>query len=250
MSIAKTRKSFLTFAILLAYVLIWEICFHLFSINKELLPAPSLIISDIWGNISYFNSQTLFSVKIIFFGFLSSIIIAPLLAFLVYKIKIFNRLIMPLILSSQVMPKTALIPLFIIWFEYSSFANFLITFLISFYPIFSDTLLGCSMIKKEYYQMMKMFRANKLEILLKLELPFSAPYILSSFKTAALYSVIGAITSEIILSKEGVGYVIQSSFTTGNTLKVFSGIIISTLLGFTFYYITVLLENKVSDKWK
>jgi NitT/TauT family transport system permease protein len=237
--------------IIIGYFVAWEFLVIIFNIKEYVLPKPHDIYKEIALNSGYFISQSWSSLYVILSGIILSLVFGFLLGFLLNESKLLNKLLSPLISSSQTIPKTALIPLFIAWhFGYGDFTKIFITFLISFYPIFREICLAYERLEEGYLLLFKSFGASRAKIILFLKLPFSIPYILSGLKMASLYAVIGAVTSEIIFGVKGIGYVINISSESFNTTKVFAGIVIATIIGSAIYGIVVLIELLfVQKKW-
>ena len=56
--------------------------------------------------------------------------------------RFFQRTLYPILVFFQLIPKIALAPLFIIWFGFGMFPKVLITFLLSFFPVVIDSIVG------------------------------------------------------------------------------------------------------------
>jgi NitT/TauT family transport system permease protein len=160
-------------------------------------------------------------------------------------------MLLPLVSSSQVIPKTAIIPLFLAWhLGYSTTSKSIITFLISFYPVLLGTCLGFSRISDDFIFLFKSFGASRLQTLFRLKLPASVPHIVTGIKAAALYSVIGAITSEIFMGGQGIGYVINFSSEKLNMEMTFVGLTIATIIGSLFFAgISIFESTFVKKRW-
>ena len=56
--------------VLAVLVVVWEMSVHLFSIRSFLLPAPSVVISDIIDNPLFFGKQSMYTLYVTSVGFL------------------------------------------------------------------------------------------------------------------------------------------------------------------------------------
>ena len=244
MGSAKAFKRFGSLAWVAVYVVLWEGACDFLGVSKDVLPAPSRILKESVGAFPYYVWHMWLTSKVIAGGLVAALLLAPPLAYAAHKWSLFDRMSSPLVVFSQVIPKPALVPLFIVWFGFSSIPNYLITFLISFYPIFANTRLGLKQMNPSYMKMMAVWKATRSQILTTIEWPSVRPFILAGLKAASVYAVIGAITSEILLSKEGLGYVIAFSASVGNIDRVFGGIAFASVLGMAMYFLTELIERK------
>jgi len=90
-----------------------------------------------------------------------------------------------------------------------------------------------------------LLNATKIEVFMKLRLPSALPYIFSSLKISAIFSVIGAIVAEMTGATKGVGFRIVISSYRLDTEMLFSALIFSSILGITFSKIIDFVEGKV-----
>src|SRR6202035_301975 len=82
-------------------------------------------------------------------GFALSIVVGIPLALMIFLWPAFSRAVMPLLVSSQAMPKVAVAPLFLVWFGFGLLPKVLIAFLIAFFPIVINTAIGLASIEAE-----------------------------------------------------------------------------------------------------
>jgi ABC-type nitrate/sulfonate/bicarbonate transport system permease component len=92
---------------------------------------------------------------------------------------------------------------------------------------------------------MKMSGASNYQLFLKIELPYSLPSIFSGLKISATYSVMGAVISEWLGAKSGLGVYMTLASSSFRTDRVFVSIFIIILLSMFFFSIIVLIERVV-----
>jgi NitT/TauT family transport system permease protein len=123
--------------------------------------------------------------------------------------------------------------------------NMLIAFLVSFFPVVINTMTGLDAIEDELLDLARYLNASKLQILIKLRIPNSLPYIFSGLKICATMSIIGAIVGEYMASDRGLGYVIIVAQVAMDTPPIFASLIVISLMGAGLYVIITLLERLV-----
>lgn len=250
--ILKENKDIKFLCIIFLYALTFELLLRFLAIDKNIIPCPSQIIKDIIENKEYYLKETWASIFIIVKGLFLSVCIGFSLAFLINEFKTVRRLIHPILDASQLLPKTALLPLFlsIPILGYSDLSKVTIVFLISFYPIYIDTLFGLNKLPKHYSDYFQILSANRWQTFIYLKFPYVLPFSFNGLKTSVLYAVVGAITSEIMIGMKGIGYVIDYSVEKLNFIHAYSGIVISILIGWVLIFcIDVSSELKVIRKY-
>jgi NitT/TauT family transport system permease protein len=92
----------------------------------------------------------------------------------------------PVIVASQVVPKVALIPLFIIWFGFGITSKIIIVALLSFFPILLNVILGVRSVDSGHRDVMRSLNAGRWQTFRRLEYPSTLPYILAGMEVGIL----------------------------------------------------------------
>jgi NitT/TauT family transport system permease protein len=119
------------FFFLLAIVL-WAASVHLFNIPKYLLPGP---VEVIWQGVNSRESlwrNGLITVQEIFLGFFVTVVTALPLGLLIALSSVARRMIYPMLIFIQLVPKIAIAPLFIIWAGFGMESKILLTMMMTF----------------------------------------------------------------------------------------------------------------------
>ena len=96
---------------------------------------------------------------------------------------------------------------------------------------------------------MKSFKANKFQIFTKVVLPSNFNTIISSLKINLSMTFVGVIMGELLVSKEGLGYLINYGSQVFNTNLVITGVILLGVLTSILYFIILFIENKLKKEW-
>src|SRR5204862_4544352 len=99
-----------------------------------------------WRSLSFHAYVTTIEVVL---GFVAAVVAGVSLAVLMVYVGLIERAIYPWIVVLQVIPKVALGPLFVIWLGFGYTPKVTIAFLIAFFPILVDTLIGLKSVEHE-----------------------------------------------------------------------------------------------------
>ena len=124
------------------FLVVWEAGVHLFGVRPLLLPAPSLIAEELAASPAWFAEQTAYTLGITLAGFAVAAVFGVLFAVLIVEWKVLERLLFPLFVALNSVPKVALAPLFLIWFGTGAQPKIAIAFLIAVFAVVIDTALG------------------------------------------------------------------------------------------------------------
>ena len=98
----------------------------------------------------------------------------PLAVLVVYS-RIFERVAFPFMVSLQTIPKVALAPILVMWLGYGIMPKVMVAFLISFFPIVINAVVGMRSAEKEMIYLVQSMGANELTTFLKIRLPRALP---------------------------------------------------------------------------
>jgi NitT/TauT family transport system permease protein len=179
----------------------------------------------------------------VFGGFALAGVVGVAIAVVFSWLPVLNRAGMPLLVTTNMIPKVAMAPLFIVWLGYGIGPNIVITFAICFFPIVINTTRGLQEVEPELVDLVRVIRASRLQIFTKIQLPSALPFIFAGMRVASVLAVAGAVVGEFIGSERGLGYVMMSLQATMDTAGMFAGLVLITLVGVALYALVVLLER-------
>ena len=99
-----------------------------------------------------------------------------------------------------------MVPILIIWFGIGEVPAILTAFLISFFPIVVNVATGLATMEPELEDVLRALGAKKLDIMLKVGIPRTQPYLFGSLKVAITLAFVGAVMSETIGANAGLGH--------------------------------------------
>jgi len=134
-----------TVVAIVVMVVIWKLVIAIFDVSPFVLPQPEDVAGGVrdlvdsngfWTDVRVTLTETLV-------GFAIALALGLGLGTLLGRVAWLEQALRPVIVASQVVPKVALIPLFIIWFGFGITSKIIIVALLSFFPILLNVILGC-----------------------------------------------------------------------------------------------------------
>ena len=171
------------------------------------------------------------------------------LSVLVFFFKTAERSIYPILIASQTIPVITLSPLLLVWVGPNMASKIIIVAIISFFAIIVNFLDGLKSVDVEIIKMAKQFGATKLQLFLKIQLPYSFPYLISGLKIASVSSVIGAVVGEWVGASGGLGWLIKISSPQFLTERVFASIFMLSFMAIALFCFFYFLEKLVLKKY-
>jgi len=228
---------------------VWETVSRTGLVPEYILPAPTKIVLSVFINFRLYWFDLLITIIETLSGFLIAIVLGFITAILMDASRIINKILYPLLITSQTIPIITLAPLFIIWFGYGLLPKIIIVILICFFPITISLLSGFANADLEQINLLKSMKARKFHIYKYIKLPYSLPGFFSGLKIAATYSIMGATIGEWVGGKDGIGVFMLRAKHSFATDKVFGAILIITVLSILFIRLINAIEKK-SMPWK
>jgi NitT/TauT family transport system permease protein len=226
-----------------AFFVFWELVCRMFRIPNFILPPPSLAISEIfkeWMVIWPNAQQTLFTTVV---GFAASVVFGLLLGALVGIWPNLYRCLSPLLVAFNSVPKVAVVPILVLWYGIGTVPAILTAFLISFFPIVVNVAAGIATMEPELADVLRSLGASRWEILTKVGIPRSLPYLFASLKVAITLAFVGSVISETVASNEGIGYLMLAASSSFRIPLVFAALLVVAILGVTMYAIAAWAEK-------
>jgi len=234
---------------LLAVVLIglWHLYVVQSGVSAFILPSPLAVWNALLELLATPSTwtHTLATVQATLAGFLIALVLGVAMGAVLAKLPWLEQTLNPFIVASQVVPKVALVPLFVVWFGFGMTSKVIIAAVIAFFPIFTGTLRGVKSVDLGHRDVMTAFNASPLQRALALDLPSSLPYILVGAEVGIVLAIIGAVIGEYLGGNLGLGYLLIAKMNAYETDMLFAVIALLTAVGFGFYIITVALRRAI-----
>jgi NitT/TauT family transport system permease protein len=152
--------------------------------------------------------------------------------------------VLPIMITSQVIPLIVLAPFFIILFGIGLSSKIAMAALMCFFPIFVNFAQGYKAISQNIHELMYIYNADTWTRIRQVYFPLSMPSIMAGLKISATLAVIGAIVAEFNGAEVGLG---KNLFLAAKRLEpdlMISSLLLSTVSGFLFFGIIYLIEKR------
>lgn len=142
------------------------------------------------------------------------------------------------------MPMIVVLPLFSLWFGYSASTRIATIIFAAIFSIIINVADGARSVPREYLEVARSFRANRLSVLIGIVLPASTPYLLAGFRLAAGRALIGAVVAEFFLSIGGLGYYILYNSRSYRHAQAFVGVLLLAAFGVGFELLVMWVTKR------
>lgn len=232
-------------AILIAFLLAWHGYVTVFEVSKFILPPPMAVaesfIELIQDPAAHRHAWiTLYETLV---GFAIATVIGVGLGTVLGKTPWLEQALNPFIIATQVVPKVALVPLFILWFGFGPEAKIVVAAVLAFFPILTNTILGIKSVDRGHRDVMTVMNASRWQRFVSLEFPSALPAILAGMEVGVVLSIIGAVVGEYLGGSTGLGHLAVAALNDYKVGAMFAVILLLTLMGFVLYVLVGLLKH-------
>ncbi len=231
------------------FIIIWQLLSDKNIINSFLCSSPKNVIKTV---IKLYNDNNLFihiwiTLKEILISFILGSFIGIFIAAILWFNPFLSKVLDPYLTILNSLPKVALGPIIIIWAGANQNSIILMALLISVISTIIGVYTGFKHTNETSIKLLKSFNANKIQIFNKVVLPYNINTIVSAIKINLSMTFVGVIIGELLVSKEGLGYLINYGSQVFNTSLVMTGIILLAILTSILYFIILYIEKKLKN---
>lgn len=213
---------------------------------RLLISSPTLVIQYFGENMR----ELLVATRTTLIEAVAGLVIATVFSFTImilcfYKPK-FMDYILPLMVTSQVVPLIVLAPFFIILLGVGLSSKIAMASIMCFFPIFVNFAQGYKSISNNIHELMHIYNAPLLFRIKNVYFPLSMSSIIAGLKVSATLAVIGAIVAEFTGSENGLGKNLFLSAIRLEPELMMTSLILSALLGGAIFGVIILIEKRLS----
>ncbi|MGI9500421.1 MAG: ABC transporter permease [Geminicoccaceae bacterium] len=224
-------------------IVLWQAIISVFGVPGYIAPGPLEVAITFVdkANILWLNFwPTLFEALA---GFLLGNSIAILLAVWFVHNRLAERAFYPIAVFINTIPIIAVAPILVLIFGNGYTTKIVIAALICFFPTLVNMVRGLNAVPPQTMELMRVLSASKREILWKVRLQSSLPFLFAALKIASTTCVIGAIVGEWIGSNFGLGALIIEATYNFRAPLLYATVFLGAGLAVTLFTITTLLER-------
>jgi len=234
-----------TIIFVVGLMLTWELAVIVFKIPRYILPSLSSVIRQLVKNWELIWQYTLVTGMEAFIGFTIAVALGVPLAMMTGFSRLLRQTFYPFAVALEMVPKIAFAPLFVVWFGFGFLPKMIIVFLVCFFPILLNGILGFTSLSQEMGHFSRSTGADAWTMFWKIRVPAAMPELFVGIKGAAVNATVGATIAEWVGGDAGLGYYIQIATGQLRMDLAYAIIFMLALLGLLLFYIVILLEKRI-----
>lgn len=214
------------------------------TMERPVLPAPHQVAVDLWSslvdwpldsprNLLYHAAVTAQSTLV---GFVMGTLLGVVLAAAIVHSRTLDRALLPWIVASQTVPVLAIAPIVLVILGTLGFAGVapkaVIAAYLCFFPVTVAMVQGLRSPQRIETELLHTYAASATQAFWLLRVPSALPYLFPSLRVAIAAGLVGAMVAELPTGAQaGLGAKLLTGSYYGNTVGIWSALVMSALLG-------------------
>lgn len=224
----------------------WEAVVQLGLVSHDLLPSLSEVLKagwtllregDLWAN----GAASLYRTGL---GLLLAVVVGAALGILMAWWRAVDAFLGPLVEALYPMPKSALIPVTVLWLGFGDGSKILLIFLGCMLPVTLGAYNGARSCEQALVWSARSLGASRLGVLWDVVLPSALPELANGVRTALALAFVLLVSSELIVARAGLGYLIGFLGEGGIYDAMFAVVLVVAFLGFFADRLYLLLVKR------
>lgn len=237
----------------IAVLSLWEAACRGFAVPEYLFPAPTVIAASLVQNGPDLLRALWSTLRVTLIAFALSTVLGTLVAFLFVQSRFIERGFFPYAVMLQVTPVVAVAPLIIILVRDTQVALVICATIIAIFPMISNTTVGLRSVDPGLVNLMRVYRASRLQTLLRLRIPSALGYFFAGLRISSGLALIGAVVAEFVAGtggrSAGLAYeILQAGFQL-DIPRMFAALSLITAAGILLFLAMSGLSRLALGSW-
>lgn len=215
----------LRLGVLAAFVLLWNTVVQQGLMDATLVSTPGAVATSFVKQLAdgTFWVDVLATFSGAMAGLVAGAVLGILAGVMFSRVEVLHIAAKPFLTLMNSLPRPALAPIFILWFGLGFGPKALVAFSVVFFVLMTSTMGALQALDHDIKQLTQSLGMKKAQRFFKIELPAALPSIIGGLRLGAVYSVLGAVVSEMVGAYTGLGQrlvVVTNNFQVAETFAI------------------------------
>jgi NitT/TauT family transport system permease protein len=234
-------------AVLIAFVVGWELVCVVLQLKQFVLPRPTAIAAAWVTYLPDLTAAASFTLGEIVTGLLMGSVAGIVAGTVTARFAAAREAILPFAIAANSVPILAFAPIFNNWFGVETqFSKAMVAAVLCFFPVMINTVRGLTSVPPAAVELMRSYAASEATVFRKVRVPNALPFVFTALRLATTLATIGAIVGEYFAApRASLGQYIATHSSFLNFERSWAAIIFAAAIGIGLYLAVVVLERMV-----
>lgn len=220
------------------------------------ISSPRAVAQRVWGlttgsgGTATLWDQFIFTVGSALIGTAIAVVFGTLIGLFLSNSDITERILRPLLVAVNAIPRIAIVPIVVIIVGSSARANIVTAVTVVVFLVFYNALEGGRSVSQEMIDNAGIMGASQREIMFRVRLPIVLGWVAATIPNAIAFGLIGSVTTEIFSGAPGIGQLLKAAVDTADATLTFSVVVVLTVTGVVLVAGTSALQQKLMPWWR
>lgn len=215
----------LRIGVLALFVVLWSLAVSQGLMDETLISTPAAVAKSFVLQLAdgTFWVDVLATFSGAMAGLIAGAILGILAGVMFVRVEVLHIAANPFLTLMNSLPRPALAPIFILWFGLGFGPKALVAFSVVFFVLMTSTMGALQALDHDIKQLTQSLGMTKAQRFFKIELPSALPSIIGGLRLGAVYSVLGAVVSEMVGAYTGLGQrlvIVTNNFQVSETFAI------------------------------
>lgn len=240
-----TGPDLLPALVLLLLGVLWQVIVTVRDVPVYLLPSPIEIGKAFVKEFPLLMQHAGVTVLETVVGLGLSLVLGVGIAIAMALSGLLRRILYPIFVISQTIPLIVLAPLLMVWFGFGLVPKLIVVTLVCFFPIAVGFAEGLVSSDPALDELLTVMGASRWKVFRLARVPQGLPGLFAGLKIAATYAVMGAVLSEWVGAKSGLGIYMTRTMSSFKTAALFADILLVVALSLLLFKFVEIVEKRV-----
>lgn len=243
----KLYRGLLKVALPIASIIgLWYLAIHVSGMPRYVIPEPLSVLRSLVDNRALFFEHFIYTLQVALAGYILANVIGIGLAILFVALPLSRDAVMPAAISIRNVPYVILVTVLALAMGDGFWTKVIIVTMAGFFPVLINTYRGLRSVDPIILDRMRILDASLLDIFVRVRIPYSVPYIVAAQEITGSSSIVIAISVEWMISRSGLGYLINQSMMAYSGERVYAVALIAAAFSFGAYSLIHFLGNRLN----
>lgn len=215
--------------------------------NPFVIPTIGKIFHELASRPGFYVRNAMTTLREALVGAAFGMGIAFVLAVVMSYARIVERAVLPLAVILNVTPVIAIAPALVVAFGFGPTPKYIITAVLVFFPFLINSLIGLRSADPLALDVLRTLHASRTEILWRMRLPGSLPFLCAGARICVPLSVIGAVVAEFVAAGQanGLGTLIVTAASLSDLPTIYASVVVLAVMGIALFVLVVLVQRRL-----
>lgn len=214
---------------------LWYLAIYTSGLPRYVIPEPMSVLRSLIDNRALFFEHFVYTLQVALTGYLLANVIGVGLAILFVALPISRDAVMPAAIGVRNIPYVIMVTVLALAMGDGFWTKVIIVTMAGFFPVLVNTYRGLKSVDPIILDRMRILDASLWDVFVRVRIPYSVPYIIAAQEITGSSSIVIAISVEWMISRSGLGYLINQSMMAYAGERVYAVALIAAAFSFCAY---------------